>query len=59
MIKDKKLQILIAIFAAAGGAVAILKYTEEKEHRKVLLRVAKLDEEIKKEQLKRIRNEAA
>lgn len=59
MIKDKRLQILIAAFAAAGGMVAILKFVQESEHRKTLLRVAQLDEQIKTEQLKRIRNEAA
>lgn len=54
MIKDRRLQILVASFAALGGLVALMKYLEEKEHRKTQIRVAKLDEQIKKEQLKRL-----
>jgi hypothetical protein len=54
MIKDRRLQIVVATFAALGGLVALMKYLEDKEHRRTAQRVAKLDEQIKKEQLKRL-----
>jgi predicted negative regulator of RcsB-dependent stress response len=57
MLKDKRLPLVLGAIAALGGLIAFVKYFEDKEHREVQKRVTKLEEAIKREQLKKIQNE--
>lgn len=57
MLKDKKWQLVLAGIAALGGIIAVVRYFEDKEHRKTQRRIAELEEQLKREQLRKIKNE--
>ena len=57
MPKFNKWQIALAALAALGGVIAVVKYFEDKDHRATQHRIADLEEQLKREQLRKIKNE--
>lgn len=46
-LKDKRVQVILALFAAAGGAVAILTYVDNRKSKALSDKILGLDKEIK------------
>jgi len=52
---NKNLPLILGAIGALAGVIAAIKYFEDKDHRETIARVSKLEEEIKREQLRKIK----